>query len=108
LGGINGGFDETSGFAVLLICDGNESGPQRSNGARAADHEGFPVNPNDVASGRISVACNVWNTATAPGIRGLRDFGTGLPGWQREDVADTSSGRASIWLGIPDSFGRNS
>jgi len=45
LSGINSGLDETSRFAVLLIGDRNEPGPQWSNGTCATDHEGFSIDP---------------------------------------------------------------
>ena len=107
MSGINGGLNKTSGFAVLLIGHSNDASPQRSNGTRAADYEGLPVNADDIAAGGVSVAGNVWNAATPSGVRRFGDFRIGLPGWQREDVADASAGRATLWLGIPDSLSRD-
>ena len=77
--GINGWLDKTSGFAVLLVGDSDESSPQRSNGTRAADHEALPVDADDIAAGRVRITSNVGNAATSCGGGGFGDFRAGLP-----------------------------
>ena len=57
-----------------LVGDSDESGPQWSNGTRAADHEGLSVDADDIAAGRICVTSNVGNAATSCGVVGLGTF----------------------------------
>jgi len=105
--GINGWLDKTSGFAVLLVGNSDESSPQRSNGTRATDHEALPVDADDIAAGRVRITSNVGNAATSCGGGGFGDFRAGLPVRQREDVANASAGCAALRLAIPDSLSRD-
>src|SRR5216683_1568109 len=105
-GGVDGGLDEAGGLAVLCVGDGDEAGPERRDGAGAADDHVFAVDADGVAGGGVGVARDVWNAAAADGVGGLGDAGAGLPGGQREDVADAAAGCAFV-VGelVPDDLG---
>ena len=80
-GGVDGGLGEAGGFAVLLIGERDEAGPERSYGAGAADDIVAAVDADLIAGGRVGVAGDVWDTASAGGVDGCGDTGVGLPGW---------------------------
>src|SRR5882757_6665198 len=105
-GGVDGGLDEAGGLAVLRVGDGDEAGPEGGDGAGAADDHVLAVDADDVAGGGVGVAGDVGNAAAAGGLGGLGNAGAGLPGGEREDVADAAAGCAFV-VGefVPDDFG---
>ena len=91
---------------VLRIVESDEAGPEGCDGAGAADDHGLAIDADDVAGGGVGVASDVRHAAAAGGAGGFGDIGTGLPGGQREDVADAAAG-CSFAVGelVPDDFG---
>ena len=95
--------------AVVPFCcvgERDEAGPERRDGAGAADDHGFAVDADGVAGGGVGVAGDVGNAAAAGAAGGLGDIGVSLPGGQREDVADAAAGGAFV-VGqlVPDHLG---
>ncbi len=58
-GGVDGGLDEAGGLAILRVGDGDEAGPEWSDGTGAADDHVLAVDADDVAGGGIGVAGDV-------------------------------------------------
>ncbi len=78
------------------VGDGDQAGPERRNGAGAANGERLAIDADSVSGGGVGIACNVGNAAAAGGCVGGRDIAAGLPRGQRELVADAAAGCAIV------------
>ena len=82
------------------------AGPERGDGAGAADDHVFAVDANGVAGGGVGVSADIGDAAATAGGCRRWDVGAGLPCWQWEEVADAAAG-GSLVIGefVPNDLG---
>src|SRR5208337_3869146 len=90
--------DKSSRFSDALVDQRDQSGPERSHGARASDHIWVAIDESYVSGGRIGIPGNVRNSAPnmPAGIRRRRNSRRTLVTGKRKHVADAASGCAFI------------
>ena len=63
--GVDGRLDESDGCAELLIGNRDESGPERSHGAGAANDHRLAIDANSVSGGWVGITGDIGNASPA-------------------------------------------
>ncbi len=93
---VEGWVGEAGRVAVGRVGKRDEAGPERSDGAGAANHRALTVDADDVAGGGVGIAGNVGQATAAGAPRRGGYVGVGLPAGFGEEGGDAAAGGALI------------